>query len=165
MMKVKFQHDEDYDGSGEPDRSHFLSSNAVEKFSRLLNRIDNIDPFVRFRKLALMRAFVVWSRSSALVRKCNELKRQLQERLMIFQSLHDCYLKDVIAVNHHLLIISDLVNEHLQHEMYETKSIPLTTIRSVITRAKEIPQETSVQLKETLINAGLIDRTRGMHLT
>jgi len=136
---------------------HGLGPDSFARFSQIVLRMASIDPYERRRKPLLWRAFTRWNECAPLVRKCNELKFQLQERTAVFDSLHGSYLKDVIAVTYHLKNIEELVAEKLSYDLYDIDAMPLTQIRSVIQKAHEIRAQTSVQFRESLLNAGLLE--------
>ena len=140
---------------------HGLDTDKFARFKEIIYRIAEIDPYERRRKILCMRAFIKWGECAPIVWKCNELKRQLQERNALYEVLHNSYLKDVIVVAHHIKNVSQLVKEKLSYDLYDVDAMPLTQIRSVIEQAVKIPKQTSVQFKETLLNAGLIDEELG----
>ena len=140
---------------------HGLDTQKFARFKEIIYRIAEIDPYERRRKILCMRAFIKWVECAPIVWKCNELKRQLQERNATYEVLHNAYLKDVIVVAHHIKNVSQLVKEKLSYDLYDIDAMPLTQIRSVIDQAVKIPKQTSVQFKETLLNAGLIDEELG----
>jgi hypothetical protein len=139
-----------------------LTDKQFSRFKEILIKISSIDPYERHRPFLQMKAFVTWSRCIALIRKCDELNIQLRERTLLFQSIRDSYNRDVISVRHHLASVTELVKEHLKYDMYDVPNMPSTTIQAVVKRAEQCPLETSVQLRQTLINAGLLDRETGM---
>ena len=74
----------------------------VALFKKILKKADPLDPYVTMRKSYLMKAFLTWSKCAPLIQLCGELKKQLQERCSIVESLRESYYKDVISVKYHL---------------------------------------------------------------
>lgn len=133
----------------------------------LLSNIVKIDPYKRFRLNFLMKAFITWSTCGPMLQFCGELKYQLQERTSSFAALRESYYKDVISLKFYLNKIMLLIKEEdLQYNIDSNMSndlsvIPSLTVRAVIDKAINCPGQTSVQLKETLINSGLIQFDKG----
>ena len=80
----------------------------VALFKKVLRKADPSDPYVTMRKSYLMKAFLTWSKCAPLIQLCGELKKQLQERCSIVESLRESYYKDVISVKYHLERIGTL---------------------------------------------------------
>lgn len=80
----------------------------VALFKKILKKADPLDPYVTMRKSYLMKAFLTWSKCAPLIQLCGELKKQLQERCSIVESLRESYYKDVISVKYHLERIGTL---------------------------------------------------------
>jgi hypothetical protein len=133
----------------------------------LLTNIVSIDPYKRFRRNFLMKAFITWSQCAPLLQFCGELKYQLQERTSLFAALRDSYYKDVVSLKYYLSKILSLIEEEdLQYNIDSNMSndlavIPSLTVRAIIDKAVNLPALTSVQLKEMLTNAGLIQMDQG----
>jgi hypothetical protein len=133
----------------------------------LLTNIVSIDPYKRFRRNFLMKAFIRWSQCAPLLQFCGELKYQLQERNSLFAALRDSYYKDVVSLKYYLNKILSLIEEEdLQYDIDSNMSndlavIPSLTVRAIIDKAVNLPALTSVQLKEMLTNAGLIHMDKG----
>jgi hypothetical protein len=133
----------------------------------LLTNIVSIDPYKRFRLNFLMRAFVTWSQTAPMLQFCRELKYQLQERTSLFAALRDSYNKDVVSVRYYLNKILVLIKEEdLKYDIDSNMTndlavIPSLTVRAIIDKAVNLPALTSVQLKEFLTNAGLIQVNKG----
>ena len=59
-----------------------------------------------------------------------------------------------------------IVKESAGYDMYgDMTSIPSMTVLSIIDKARNCPEQTSVQLKETLENAGIIHPKKGTKLS
>jgi hypothetical protein len=67
----------------------------------------------------------------------------------------------VICVKHHLQTLSDVAEGTLVGKMKDLDSIPSINFRAVIDEAKLMPNQTSNELRETLIKAGLMDKKAG----
>ena len=85
----------------------------VALFKKILKKADPLDPYVTMRKSYLMKAFLTWSKCAPLIQLCGELKKQLQERCSIVESLRESYYKDVISVKYHLDRIGTLSKFYL----------------------------------------------------
>jgi hypothetical protein len=91
--------------------------------------------------------------------KCDELANQLKERNIVIQTFRESYLRDVLSVKHNLNKITTLVDENEtitknNLDLHELQGIPSINLRPLIQRAVSIPQSTSLQLRECLLNAG-----------
>ena len=120
-----------------------------------------------------------------LIQKCDELGKQLHERLLVVSSLRESYFRDVLCVKHHLEKLKEFssklpaisnkpdstsdenkvgdVSEHLKDhvDMYDLHAIPSTNLRPLIQNALNSPNMTSCQLNETLVASGLISGATG----
>ncbi len=110
-----------------------------------------------------MRAFMKWSREVPLSQKCEEMIKQLRERNAVTESIRASYLKDVISIKHYLDQINnvDLNNPKSVHDMRESltqlHAVPSVDLRETIERVKKNVNMTSTQLRDNLIDAGLLD--------
>ena len=50
----------------------------------------------------MFKAYIKWSKMLPLIQKCDELGKQLHERLLVVSSLRESYFRDVLCVKHHL---------------------------------------------------------------
>ena len=134
-----------------------------KKASRvLLNKcLALCDPYRRYRVQILQKAWIKWKLVHPLNIKCDELAKQLQERLQTINLVRESYLKDVISVKYHLERLNDFVKKdpyYLEHfpDMYDIHSLPSTNIYNLVNKVKAAPSATSKHLAETLAMAGLI---------
>jgi predicted nucleic acid-binding Zn ribbon protein len=67
----------------------------------------------------------------------------------------------VICLKHHLDNISALAKEKLDYDMKDLDSVPSVNLRSLIEQAQRCPNQTSAELKDTLVRAGLINKGAG----
>jgi hypothetical protein len=126
-----------------------------------------------------------WSKMLPLIQKCDELGKQLHERLLVVSSLRESYFRDVLCVKHHLEKLkeyssklpalssitdgisdekktgesADSLKSHM--DMYDLHAIPSTNLRPLIQNALNSPNMTSYQLNETLVASGLINGATG----
>lgn len=134
----------------------------------------------------MFRAFMKWSKMLPLIQKCDELGKQLHERLLVVSSLRESYFRDVLCVKHHLEKLkeyssklpavsssitdgtsdekktgesADSLKSHM--DMYDLHAIPSTNLRPLIQNALNSPNMTSYQLNETLVASGLINGATG----
>ena len=70
--------------------------NVLERFRRVLDH----DPIGKIARSDMAQSFAIWSKRLPLALKCDELARQMQERLFALQKVRDSYLRDVICVKH-----------------------------------------------------------------
>ena len=84
------------------DDALIIDPEVFGSFKGIILNIIKLDPFVRYRKNYLMKAFVTWGKCAPLVQHVKELRHQLQERTLLFEALRESYLKDVISVKYHL---------------------------------------------------------------
>ena len=68
----------------------------VTRARLVLGKFMDHDPVKKDQKIALLRAFLIWSERLPLYQKCNELGRQLQERHLMLTTVKDSYIRDVI---------------------------------------------------------------------
>ena len=68
----------------------------ITRARQVLGRFIEHDPVKKDKKIALLRAFLIWSERLPLYQKCNELGRQLQERHLMLTTVKDSYIRDVI---------------------------------------------------------------------
>ena len=71
---------------------------VLTKLFIILNR----DPVRKVQNATLMKALVMWRDKYPLMEKCNEIGRQIQERMRALSVVRECYLRDVVAIKHHL---------------------------------------------------------------
>jgi hypothetical protein len=140
----------------------------VDNTRILLGRIMKT-PFERNRKQFLVKYFLRWSKMLPLHVKCDELARQLQDRLVAIASIRDSYLRDVVRVKYHLQKIQEFklpgddqpaLIKQTGHDMYDLHVVPSISLRKLIDRATEV-NTSSMQLQETLIQAGLVNVSTG----
>ena len=130
----------------------------------LLSRVIKT-PFDRNKKSLLVKFFLRWSKMLPLHEKCDELAKQLQDRLVAIASIRDSYLRDVVRVKYHLQKIQEFklpgddepaLIKQTGHDMYDLHVVPSISLRKLIDRAVE-GNTSSMQLQETLIQAGLVN--------
>lgn len=118
----------------------------------------------RVRLETLLRAFYRWSYEFPLAQKCDELAKQLRERNLMLDTVRSSYLRDVVSVKHHLDKINDAeVDEEnpslvkLKQNMYDLHTVPSVDLRSLVENARASVQQNSAQLRDGLVDAGLLD--------
>ena len=135
----------------------------------------------RKRLEVLLKFFFRWSHQFPLTVQCIELTKQLRERVHIVDDIRSAYLRDVISVKIHLDSINavamsnnapsvDAINasdndDHdqqqlsakVQDSLSDLHTIPSIDIRKLIEKATESIHQTSIQLRESLIDNGLMD--------
>ena len=118
----------------------------------------------RKRLETLLRAFYRWSYEFPLAQKCDEMSKQLRERNLMMDTVRSSYLRDVVSIKHHL----DKINEaeidsndttlvKLKQNMYDLHTLPSVDLRSLVDNARCSVGKTSAQLRESLVDAGLLD--------
>jgi len=126
-------------------------------------------PFDRNKKSLLLKFFLRWSKMLPLYVKCDELAKQLQDRLVAIASIRDSYLRDVVRVKYHLQKIQEFtlpgdaepaLLKHTGHDMYDLHVVPSISLRKLIDRAVQ-KDGSSMQLQETLIQSGLVNVATG----
>jgi hypothetical protein len=143
-------------------------------FDRFKARMD-ADPLKRIRRDKLCKAFTIWHKRYPLVLKCDELARQMQERLMALNKVRDSYLRDVISVKQHVSKLARFdsnkesearaAQEAMREIMPELAAVPSPDLRELIECAKSSLKPSSSSLKEAMINAGLVDPSTGQQLS
>lgn len=127
------------------------------------------DPLRKLRKILMLKAFYKWSSIFPIYQKCDELGKQLQERLNTLGTVRECYIRDVISIKFHLDNLSEAtVKATIEHgkskanqlsnendDDLHTESLPSVDLRAMIKKCKDAPNQSSTQLRETLIKAGL----------
>jgi len=134
----------------------------------LLSRVMK-SPFNRNKKSLLLKFFLRWSKMLPLYVKCDELAKQLQDRITAIASIRDSYLRDVVRVKYHLQKIQEFklpgeeqpaLLQQTGHDMYDLHVVPSISLRKLIDRAVQ-KDGSSAQLQETLIQAGLVNVATG----
>ena len=127
------------------------------------------DPFTKNKKVLMLKAFFKWSKMLPLNLKCDQLARQLQERLAAFTSLRDSYYRDVVSVKLHLTKIKDFElsgsedlakAKALQADLYSVHALPSVNFQALLERAQRT-DESSLAMQQNLVQAGLINVTTG----
>jgi L-lactate utilization protein LutC len=118
----------------------------------------------RLRLETLLRAFYRWSYEFPLAQKCDELAKQLRERNLMLDTVRSSYLRDVVSVKHHLDRINDAEADEenpslvkLKQNMYDLHTLPSVDLRGLVENARASVRQSSAQLREGLVDAGLLD--------
>ena len=98
------------------------SSLQLARVKSIITKLIKVDYFERNKKLILGKFWIRWSKVLPLKQKCEELGRQLQERLTVVESLRDSYLRDVVSVKYHLERIQEFSNK-LKEKAIDSKCI------------------------------------------
>lgn len=166
-----------------------LAALEAEKLEQHQNRMRKVieqlfeDPFKRNRKVIILKAFMRWAKVLPLNLKCDELAKQLQDRIGAFFALRDSYYRDVVSIKLHLEKVKDFrfgveegksgeaataalsgeikAAQELQKDLYSVHALPLIDFRQLIDRAARGTNESSIQLTENLIQAGILNVTTG----
>lgn len=138
-----------------------LSVHKKERLRVLMNKLLNVDPLKKFRKYLLMRSFIRWSRVFPMFQKCDELFRQLQERMSLLESLRVSYLKDVICIKNAIEISKKSTVNKKNDEDYDLQAVPSANLRPIIDSVNQSPQLSSFQFREMLLAAGLFNVSTG----
>ena len=117
------------------------------------------------RMVILSRYFHKWSDELPLNQKCDEITKQLRERMLILDTLRSSYLRDVVSVKNYLVHISkfkleDNIADDLQQMkdgLYDLHTVPSIDLRTLVKKAKESSKSTSAELMDNLIEAGVVD--------
>ena len=149
----------------EVDENKRLALDSQRESARaLITRVIK-SPFERNKKIILLKSFIKWAKQIPLHQKCDELAGQLKDRLVAIASIRDSYLRDVVRVNYHLSKVKEFkfpdsdeeaFKKLSGHDMYDLHVVPSMSLKKLIDRATE-EETSSMQLKETLIQAGLIN--------
>jgi hypothetical protein len=112
--------------------------------------------------IKLLRAFKKWAVEFPLTVKCEELGHQLSERTLVLETVRNSYLKDVVSVKYYLdqldkIDFDEVTKAKWKEAFYDLHSVPSTDVRNVVEKAKRTPHLTSNQLRENLIECGLLD--------
>jgi hypothetical protein len=75
-----------------------FSPNKFMKMRILLNRLIELSPTQRTDENLKMKAFTIWAVKFPLQQKCDELGKQLQERLSSLTIMKDSYLRDIVRL-------------------------------------------------------------------
>lgn len=150
--------DDDEETHGEAERRYLI---RVSKVMNIMVKWLEMDPIQRNRSAILAKSFCRWAKVFPVYQKCDELARQLQERSLVVNTFRDAYLKDVISVRYHLDKIASLKlpdgSPEIGYDMYDLQAVPSTDLRVLIERAKQSLTPTSMQLRESLLQAGIIN--------
>ena len=155
------------EGEAAKSRDHALKMRQ-ENVRILLGRVMK-SPFDRNKKSLLLKFFLRWSKMLPLYVKCDELAKQLQDRITAIASIRDSYLRDVVRVKYHLQKIQEFklpgeeepaLLQQTGHDMYDLHVVPSISLRKLIDRAVQ-KDSSSAQLQETLIQAGLVNVATG----
>ncbi len=118
--------------------------------------------------MTISKAFRRWAYEFPLNVKCTELMRQLKERNSVLETVRGCYLKDVISLKHQLEKLNKLANSsstvtkaQIEDSIYELHTLPSIDLRNIIERAETCFKQSSVQLQNNLIEAGIMDPISG----
>jgi hypothetical protein len=164
---------EDDGESVEPQQPENTAAVRASKFSffhgshkNVYHRLETFimsNPVLRQRRVQMMRAFTIWSRLHPVNIKCDELKRQLQERASALTSVRDSYLRDVVVIKHNMNRLLDFSKPLLESfesagtPREEIDCLPSVSLRQLVDTARTSLQPSSKQLQESLISAGLMD--------
>jgi hypothetical protein len=112
--------------------------------------------------IKLLRSFKKWAIEFPLTVKCEELGHQLSERTLVLETVRNSYLKDVVSVKYYLdqvdkIDFDEMTKAKWKEAFYDLHSVPSTDVRNVVEKAKRTPHLTSNQLRENLIECGLLD--------
>jgi len=112
----------------------------------------------------LLRAFYRWSYEFPLAQKCDELAKQLRERSLMMDTVRSSYLRDVVSIKYQLDKINDAEVDSenfslvkLKQNMYDLHTLPSVDLRELVENVRQSVRQTSAQLRETLVDAGLLD--------
>ena len=132
----------------------------------LLKRLVQIKRAQLHRKRldTLLRAFYRWSYEFPLAQKCDELAKQLRERSLMMDTVRSSYLRDVVSIKYQLDMINDAEVDNndtslvkLKQNMYDLHTLPSVDLRSLVENVRQSVRQTSAQLRESLVDAGLLD--------
>lgn len=122
----------------------------------LIQRAFGPDPLRRVRRIMMLKAFVMWKNVYPVAQKCDELGRQLQERMSALHTIRESYIRDVLCVKFHV----DKLNEATIKNTADAKA------------KAQLQAETSVQDPSGSTMLSLIegsesvqDEAQGLHLT
>lgn len=112
--------------------------------------------------LRLMHAFKKWAIEFPLITKCEEIGKKLRERTLLLETVRNSYLKDVVSTKHYLdqldKIKWDEINqERWEQDFYDLHALPSADVRNLVEKAQRTPHLSSNQLRENLIECGLLD--------
>lgn len=142
FLDVNDDDDEEYDYSNDLDNNKKVSSNTdnaneseknvgmtildsslqIARVKFIITKLIQVDHFERNKKLILGKFWIRWSKVLPLKQKCEELGRQLQERLTVVESLRDSYLRDVVSIKYHLERIQEF-SKKLKEKEIDSKYI------------------------------------------
>lgn len=118
----------------------------------------------RKRLETMLRAFYRWSYEFPLALKCDEMSKQLKERNLMMDTVRSSYLRDVVSIKHHLDKINDAEVDNtdtslvrLKQNMYDLHTLPSVDLRSLVENVRQSVGQSSAQLRESLVDAGLLD--------
>lgn len=118
----------------------------------------------RKRLETLLRAFYRWSYEFPLAQKCDEMAKQLKERNLMMDTVRSSYLRDVVSIKHQLDKINDAEVDNtdtslvkLKQNLYDLHTLPSVDLRSLVENVRQSVGQTSAQLRESLVDAGLLD--------
>ncbi len=117
----------------------------------------------RNKSLLLAKAFLKWSREVPLTQKCDEMVKQLKERNGMVESIRSSYLRDVISIKHFLdqLKTINVDKPASVDDMFDSlqnlHTVPSVDLREAIDKVRSNMTQSSTQLRDNLIDAGLLD--------
>ncbi len=133
----------------------------ITKVFEIMVKWLEMDPIKRNRPIVMAKAFFRWAKIFPVNLKCDELAKQLQERSLSLTTFRDAYLKDVISVKYYLDKIAQIKlpdgKPEIGIDMYDLHTIPSVDLRCLIDKALQSQNATSLQLRETLLQAGLVN--------
>lgn len=171
----------------ELNKLHAINADSILRRSReILGRVME-DPFIKNKKVILLKAWMKWAKMLPLNLKCDELAKQLKERLTAFISLRDSYYRDVVSIKLHLTKVHDYALDtkarasqepgtpgesgamgaaemkaakQLQADLYSVHALPSVNFQSLVERACRT-DESSVAMRQNLLQAGLLNVATG----
>jgi hypothetical protein len=134
----------------------------------------------------LMKAFTKWSLTLPLHQMCDDLSKGLKERNSTLEGVRTAYLRDVISIKYNLdqvanfqidsgKVAASQTCESCKEQgitcirklaikddlLYSLDSLPSLDLKFLVEKARNSPAQTSSQMKENLIDAGLLDWESG----
>lgn len=165
-------------GSGFLDDDDSINSDEINKRNHgiyLLKRLVQIKKtnanHIRLSKLS--KSFQTWLYHYPLTKKCDEYNKQLCERSLLLENIRSAYLKDVISIKIHLDNIMKISTSNIENDenniknndtllkikdsLYDLHTIPSIDLSKFIQNVKDSINQSSTQLRNSLVDNGLMD--------
>mmetsp|Transcript_6292 Transcript_6292/g.10278 ORF Transcript_6292/g.10278 Transcript_6292/m.10278 type:complete len:1525 (+) Transcript_6292:40-4614(+) len=133
-----------------------MSPEQLRRLRLVMGKLIAMSPPVADDRAKLSRAFVVWAEKLPLYLKCNELRKQFDERGIALEVLRDSYYRDVLSVKQHVERIYK--DRDMPLELKELcGSVPSMDFRKLLERSHT--NESSNQLRDGLMSTNLVSKS------